>query len=58
MKTYLKKCIPVNAKTTITYEGTKLLTQFPVKDKIKLELHHDLFYFSKCPDFNCKEKYV
>ena len=57
MKTHLKKCLPVNAKTTIRYEGTKLSTQFPVKDKI-IEDHHDLFYFSKCPDFNCKEKHV
>lgn len=58
MKKELKKYLPVNVNTTITYEGTELSTQFSVKNKIKLEHQYNLFYFSKCPDGNCKESYV
>ena len=38
MKRQLKKSIPSNMKTWITYEGTKLSTQFPVKDGLNLNI--------------------
>ena len=40
MKKELKKRIPSNVKTCITYEGTKLSTQFPLKDRTKFEHRH------------------
>ena len=38
IKKQLKKSIPSNVETFITYEGKKLSTQFPVKDKTNFEL--------------------
>ena len=45
-------------KTCITYEGTKLSTQFPVKDRTKFEHRHNIVYFSHCPNVTCNETYV
>ena len=42
-KKQLKKCLPANVKTTISYERIKLLSQFLVKDKNKLEHKHNFF---------------
>ena len=58
MKKQLKKSIPSNVKTCITYEGTKLLTQFPVKDRTKFEHRRNIVYFSCCPNVTCNETYV
>ena len=41
-KKQLKKCLPTNVKT-ISYESIKLLSQFFVKDKTKLEHKHNFF---------------
>ena len=38
IKKQLKKSIPSNVETFIIYEGKKLSTQFPVKDKTNFEL--------------------
>ena len=37
MKKQLKKCIPSNVKTNITYEGTKLSKKIPAKGRTKFE---------------------
>ena len=58
MKHQLKKSIPSNLKTYIAYEGTKLSTQFPVKDRTKFELGHNIVYFSLCPNVSCNETCV
>ena len=58
MKKQLKKRIPSNVKTCITYEGTKLSTQFPVKDRTKFEHRHNVVYFSRCPNATCNDTYV
>ena len=58
MKKQLKKRIPSNVKTCITYEGTKLSTQFPVKDRTKFEHRHNVVYFSRCPSATCNDTYV
>ena len=58
MKKQLKKRIPSNVKTCITYEGTKLSTQFPVKDRTKFEYRHNIVYFSCCPNVTCNETCV
>lgn len=42
-KKQLKKCLPANVKTTISYERIKLLSQFLVKDKTKPEHKHNFF---------------
>ena len=58
MKKQLKKRIPSNVKTCITYEDTKLSTQFPVKDRTKFEHRHNIVYFSCCPNATCNDTYV
>ena len=47
-------------KTYITYEATKLLTQFPVKDGTKFEHRHNIYnvYFSFCPNVTCNKTHV
>ena len=46
MKRQLKKSIPSNVKTCISYEGTKLSTQFPMKDRTKFEHRHNSIFYS------------
>ena len=58
MKKELKKHLPNNVKTLITYEGTKLSTKFQVKDKTKFEHRHNITYYSCCPNINCSDSYV
>ena len=58
MKKELQKRIPSNVKTCITYEDTKLSTQFPVKDRTKFEHRHNVVYFSRCPKATCNDIYV
>ena len=58
MKRQLKKSIPSSMKTCITYEGTKLSTQFPVKDRTKFEHRHNIEYFRRCHNVTCNETYV
>ena len=58
MKHQLKRSIPSNLKTYTAYEGTKLSTQFPVKDRTKFEHGHNIVYFSLCPNVTCNEAYV
>ena len=58
MKKQLKKSILSNVKTCIIYEGTKLSTQFPVKDRTKFEHRHNKVYFSRCPNITCNKRYV
>ena len=55
MKKQLKKSILSNVKTCITYEGTKLSTHFPVKDRTKFEHRHNIVYFSRCPHLTCNK---
>ena len=45
-------------KTCITYEGTNLSTQFPVKDRTKFEHRHNTAYFNRCPIVTCNEPFV
>ena len=55
MKKQLKKTIPSNVKTCITYGDTKLSTQFLVKDRTKFEHRHNIVYFSCCPNETCNK---
>ena len=58
MKKQLKKRIPSNAKTCITYEGTQLSTQFPVEYRTKFEHRYNVVYFSHSPNATGNERYV
>ena len=46
MKKQLNESIPSNVKTCIIYEGARLSTQFPMKDKTRFEHRHNVVYFS------------
>ena len=58
MKNQLKKSIPSNVKTCITYKGTKLSSQFSMKDRSRFDHRHNIVYFSCCLNVNCNETYV
>ena len=57
MNNSLKRILPDNVKTRVTYTGQKLGTKFQNKDKTKDQHKHDLVYYSKCPE-TCKEDYL
>ena len=42
----------------ITYQGTKLLSRFQVKDQTKFEHRNDVVYCCKCPENNCDDFYI
>ena len=50
MNNSLKRFLPYNAKTGVTYTGQKLRTKFQSKDKTEDQRKHDLVYYSKCPE--------
>ena len=55
MKTRLKKLLPDNVKTMVTYQSKKLASNFPVKDKIDFQHQNNVVYYGKCPNPNCKD---
>ena len=44
MKTRLKKLLPDNVKTMVTYQREKLASKFPVKDKIDFQHQNNVVY--------------
>ena len=58
MKKHLKKTLPENVKTIITYQSKKLSSKFPTKDKTEFQHQNNLVYYSRCPNYQCKEDYV
>ena len=58
MKKQLKKVLPDNVKTMVTYQSRKLASKYPVKDKIDFEHQNNVVYYGKCPNPNCKEDYL
>ena len=55
MNNSLKRILPDNVKTRVTYTGQKLSTKLQIKDKTKDRHKHDLVYYSKCPEPTCNE---
>ena len=55
MKKHLNKLLPTEVKTTVTYQGKKLGTEFQLKDKTKFHQQNNLIYYSKCLDKTCNE---
>ena len=58
MKRQLKRSIPSNRKTCIICDGTKLSTQFLVKERTKFERKQNIVYFSGGPNVTCNDRYV
>ena len=57
MNKSLKRILPDNVKTRVTYTNQKLSTELQIKDKIKDQHKHDLVYYYKCPVPTCNEDY-
>ena len=58
MKKQLKKTLPEDVNTMISYKSTKLLTKFPVKNKTNFQHKNNIVYHSKCPSEGCHENYI
>ena len=58
MKKQLKKTLPGDVNTMISYKSTKLSTKFPVKDKTDFQHKNNVVYHSKCPSEGCHENYI
>ena len=58
MKKRLKRTLPDDIKTTISYKSMKLSTKFPVKNKTDFQHKHNVVYYGKCPSEGCKDDYV
>ena len=52
----LHRSLPNNIETKVVYTGTKLSSNFQIKDKTKFNQKHDLVYYVKCPE--CQEDYI
>ena len=55
-KTTLHRSLPNNIETKVVYTGTKLDSNFQIKDKTKFDHKHDLIYYVKCLEF--QEDYI
>ena len=58
MKKQLRKVLPDNVKTMVTYQSKKLVSKFPVKDKIDFQHQNNVVYYGKCPNPNYKDDYI
>ena len=56
MKKQLKKVLPDNVKTVVTYQSKTLESKFPVKDKIDFLHQNNVVYYGKCLNPNCKDE--
>ena len=53
----MNKILPDKDKATLVYIGTKLGSNFDIKDITEKEYKHDLVYSVKCPEKTCNETY-
>ena len=58
MKKQLKKTLPEDVNTMISYKSTKLSTKFLVKDKSDFQHQNSVVYHNKCPSAGCRENYI
>ena len=58
MNNSIKRILPDNVKTRVTYTGQKLSTKLQIKNKTKDQHKHDLVYYSKYPEPTCHEDYL
>ena len=54
MNNDMQRFIPNNVKTRIAYTGREVGTKFQIKDLTKNQHEHDLIYYDKSPEANCK----
>ena len=54
----LKRSLPNNVKPNIVFTGTKLSSNFNVKDPLLFTEKHDVIYRSVCATERCNENYV
>ena len=55
-KTTLRRALPNNMETKVVYAGTKLGSNFQIKDKTKFNHKHNLVYYVKC--LECQEGFI
>ena len=58
MKKQLKKTLPEDVNTMISYKSTKLSTKFPLKEKTDFQHNNNVVYHIKCPSEGCQENYM
>ena len=58
MNNSLKRFLPDNVKTRVTYASKKLGTKIQIKYKTKDQHKDDLVYYIKCPEPTCNEDYL
>ena len=58
IKASAKKSLPENHDLGIVLTGTKLSSQFNIKDDMDQQHRHDLVYFSRCPSTSCTDSYI
>ena len=50
--------MPEKHDVRIILTGTKLSSQFNIKDDTNKQHKHDLVYFSRCPSTDCTDSYI
>ena len=58
MNNFSSKVLLTNVKTCIAYSGTKLRSQWQIKDQTKKDHQYDLVNYAKCPEKQCIEDYT
>ena len=58
MNRCIKRIVPNDINTRITYNGHKLNNRFQIKDKTAQIHKYDLVYYIKCPDQSCNQDYL
>ena len=58
MNRCIKRIVPNDINTRITYNGHKLNNRFQIKDKTAQIHKCDLVYYIKCPDQSCSQDYL
>ena len=58
MNKFSTRVLPCTVKTLTAYSGTKLSSEFQLKDHTKKDHQHDVVYYAKCPEEQCTEDYT
>lgn len=57
IKRHITQLLPEQEGVALVFTGTKLGTNFSIKDKFSKKHQHDLTYSVVCPNANCNEEY-
>ena len=55
MKKHIRKSLPENIETVVTYQSKTFSEKFHVKDKTEFFHQSSLVYYEKCPNQTCAE---